>query len=518
PGAVERCDGVDADCDGAVDDDPLDGASWYADTDGDGFGDGAGVRACEALAGHVADAGDCDDADAAVHPGADETCDGVDTDCDGLLDVGAIDGTWLWPDADGDGYGDRWTDPVRDCDVEGRAENGLDGDDADAGISPAAGGSGLTGTLDAGAAAWGVGGSGAGAGLGTAVHLDGGLLIVGAPGVDRAYVFDGLAGYEGLGDATATLAGDDASGFGSAFTVGDLDGDGVADLVVGAPDDGTIGTNAGAAFVFAGPVAGALDVGDALPVYAPSSRDSVGSALAVADVDGDGAPDLAVGAPDHGNTGRLYLLRGPLTATPDLDAETSFGGLGTLDRAGASVAAGDLDGDGLAEVLTAAPGAGAVYVVPGGAPEGFTFADAATIGGRGGSYLTGRDLAIVPDVDGDGRLDVLVGGPAYTGGLGNVAGEAWLLTGPVDGARDLTRHAWATFVGTPGDTAGWSVGGGDLDGDGVTELLVGAPADDAGGSEAGTVFVLRGATGTHDLADADAIVVGHAPALRLGED
>jgi hypothetical protein len=97
PGAPEACDTVDSDCDGSLSDpEATDASLWYADADGDGFGDAAaGVAACEAPPGAVADATDCDDTRADVSPGAAETCDRVDDDCDGLVDEGF--------DADADG-------------------------------------------------------------------------------------------------------------------------------------------------------------------------------------------------------------------------------------------------------------------------------------------------------------------------------------------------------------------------------------------------------------------------------
>lgn len=90
PDATERCNEVDDDCDGAVDDedDTLDASSatvWYRDADGDGYGDDT-ASACEAPAGHVATGGDCDDTNAAVNPGAVETCNEADDNCDGATD------------------------------------------------------------------------------------------------------------------------------------------------------------------------------------------------------------------------------------------------------------------------------------------------------------------------------------------------------------------------------------------------------------------------------------------------
>ena len=85
PDATEVCDGFDDDCDGTVDEpDAADASTWYADADGDGFGDLETPQiACDQPLDYVVDAADCDDSDDTENPDADEVCDGFDDDCDG---------------------------------------------------------------------------------------------------------------------------------------------------------------------------------------------------------------------------------------------------------------------------------------------------------------------------------------------------------------------------------------------------------------------------------------------------
>jgi len=129
PQADEACNGIDDDCDGDVDEGhPT--STWYADTDGDGYGDPeAPLEACAAPADHMQDASDCDDEDDTTHPGADETCgDAQDNDCNGAVDD---------KDADGDGYVDdscydyEGPDAADDCDDEAPGINPGASEDAD---------------------------------------------------------------------------------------------------------------------------------------------------------------------------------------------------------------------------------------------------------------------------------------------------------------------------------------------------------------------------------------------------
>ncbi len=137
PGATEVCNGVDDNCDGNIDEGVQ--TTFYADADGDGYGDaGSTTMACSAPAGYVSDATDCNDADAAVNPGATEVCNGIDDNCDGNIDEG-LTFTTYYADADGDTYGDA-TSTVSTCDgaPAGYVSDATDCNDADASVNPGA--------------------------------------------------------------------------------------------------------------------------------------------------------------------------------------------------------------------------------------------------------------------------------------------------------------------------------------------------------------------------------------------
>ncbi len=140
PGASERCNGVDDDCDGTVDPDTaIDASLWFADTDLDGFGDAsASSVACTAPSGFVTDASDCDDADPTAFPGAPETCDAVDDDCNGTADDAAVDASTWYADVDGDGFGDATSAAASCAAPTGYLADSTDCDDADAASAPGA--------------------------------------------------------------------------------------------------------------------------------------------------------------------------------------------------------------------------------------------------------------------------------------------------------------------------------------------------------------------------------------------
>ncbi len=140
PGASERCDGDDDDCDGSVDEaSAIDAVAWYQDRDDDGYGDEDSTRvACDMPDGYVDDATDCDDFADESHPGADEICDDEDNDCDETVDESAVDASTWYRDADGDLYGDIDT-PYSSCDApSGFVSNSSDCDDTSSSNRPGA--------------------------------------------------------------------------------------------------------------------------------------------------------------------------------------------------------------------------------------------------------------------------------------------------------------------------------------------------------------------------------------------
>ena len=496
PDGIEVCDGLDNNCDGTPDDaSAIDQLTWYADADGDGHGlSGAPTTlSCEAPEGYGAYDDDCDDGLASVYPGADEVCDGLDNDCDGDADTDAIDMVSWYLDSDEDGYGDYLgTADYFSCEVQvGYAGNNEDCDDAAPGTNP--------GELE--------------------VCDDG--VDNDCDGTPNDCVIIGGIDLEGadmrfIGDASDDLAGSVVA------SAGDVDGDGDVDVLIGAPG---VDGGAGEAYLFLDPT-GDVSSADAAAVFVgEDASDYAGYAVSAAgDVDGDGFADVLIGAYGDDdvdiNTGAAYLVMGPISGTVDLSrADAKLTGEKKYDRAGTTVAsAGDVDGDGMDDVLVGSPGndgagsnAGRVHLVLGPISGDFELADAdARITGGAGSDSIGTAMASAGDVNGDGHEDLILGAYEQDDG-GSVAGAAYVLMGPVSGDVSAA-DADVMFVGeAAGDRAGWSVAGaGDLDGDGMDDVLVGAyAADPSGVSNAGAAYVLTGiSAGTMDLSAATARFTG----------
>jgi hypothetical protein len=474
PDAAEVCDDRDDNCDGEVDNDAVDADLWYTDADGDGYGYGEAEPACDAPAAASTVGGDCDDADAAISPAATELCSTADDDnCDGELNVGGSGCTDWHSDADADGYGGD--DALCLCVAEDPyvTADSSDCDDADVDVNP------------------------------DAVEVCGSGVD---DNCDDAAPDCGVAGERSLSDADATVFGTDA--FGSAAIYGS------GALYVSAPAD------AGAVYRFDDPLT-AVELSDASASWTGVLDDELGFALALVDLDGDGTPSLALGAPweDTGgaSAGAVFVFDDPTTASTRSSADSVAYGAAAADFSGfALTALGDQLAVGAYRESTVSGTAGAVYVLSGplattatlDASAGFVYGDAA------GDFF-GRSVA-GGDLDADGIVDLVVG--AYGDDTaGSAAGAAWFYAGPID-APLTTAEATAGRTGElRGDNAGFNVAAGaDINGDGIDDAAIGAFNNDSGGSNSGAVYLVFGPAAGVESLGGDATLVGEVANDNVG--
>ncbi|MBV6479512.1 MAG: hypothetical protein HGGPFJEG_02286 [Ignavibacteria bacterium] len=336
-------------------------------------------------------------------------------------------------------------------------------------------------------------------------------VIVGAPfndngGADagRAYIYFGGSPMNNVVDVTLTgsNAGDN---FGlSVSAAGDVNANGFADVIVGAPGSDAAATNAGRSQIYFGgnPMNNSVDI----TLNGVSAQDNFGTSVSVAgDINGDGYYDVICGAPNNdaagSNAGRAYVYLGgnPMNTGIDLTLTGAAAG----DIFGYSVSGnGDANGDGYSDVMCGAPtndaggsNSGSVYVYFGGASPDNT--SDVTLPGFSGEYF-GNSVSLQGDLNGDGYSDILAGAPSNSA-IFFEGGRTYVYYGgnAIDNLRD------AMFLGeNSGDNLGYSVSyAGDVNGDGYTDILSGAPYNNAGGAAAGKVYLyLNSMTGT-DIAD-----------------
>jgi hypothetical protein len=514
PGAVEDCDGLDSNCSGD-ESDAEEPPAWHVDVDGDGYGAiGAGVSACEPPDGHVALSTDCDEARAAAFPGADELCNGLDDDCDGEEDEEAVDALAWFVDLDGDGAGAGeavWacSQPAGHAAVGGDCEDGLEdvgvgavelcGDGVDNDCDDAAPACGFDGVLDLSHAAWCVWGAGQNGSALARGDVDGDGqddLLIANPfppgGVSRIEVRYG-PWLDQPPAVDAVLQTEGWTFFGWSLQLGDLTGDGVPEVISGAALDWNgPPTSGGSARVvdLSGRPTGTVDVAVVgITVDGATGNENAGTAVASGELTGDGVADLVIGAPAHltgPRQSRVHVVAGPIAANTSVaTAVATVESVSQLDDLGLGVEVGDLDHDGQGDLIVAAPGwqgTGGVFVFFGPVAGSLTLEMAdVVIAGTAGARLGGLeyDAVLATDLDEDGVVDLLIGGPALADPEGVATGGVLWFTGPLSVGLYLPADADGAVYGSEGGSsfgASFAVLG-DVDGDGAGELAVGAPAE-----------------------------------------
>jgi hypothetical protein len=362
-------------------------------------------------------------------------------------------------------------------------------------------------------AAWSTVSGNKGGHLGSAVDTAGDLngdgfsdVVVGAPNFDnatlggRVFVYYGsAAGLPGTANWIATS--DQALGrFGDAVaTAGDFNGDGYADLAIGAPgyDHDGLGS-AGAAFVYFGSAGGLGDPGSPSnadwAVYSDQASAELGTDLGTAgDVNRDNRDDLIVGAPFYNaEWGRVYVYHGG--TSPDTTADWWADSPQAEGNFGYSVdTAGDVNRDGYADVIIGAPHAAYTYVYFGSA-GGLAASPSWESSNTQGDSQAGYAVSTAGDTNGDGYSDILIGAPQYdSNGLDR--GRVYVCFG----SSTLPTCTWLFDGGQPNGRFGSAVStAGDVNGDGYADIIVGAPYADDGGADAGRAYIYYGGAGFPD--------------------
>jgi hypothetical protein len=268
---------------------------------------------------------------------------------------------------------------------------------------------------------------------------------------------------------------------------GDVNGDGYGDMIVG-----VAGFNGGTgrAALYEGAATGFGSVGTWVADGDQAGGAFGACAVSAGDVNGDGYDDLLVGAPLDGASGegRALLYLGTPTVPSSSPAWTANGSIAG-DSLGYAAASGDVNGDGYSDVIVLSkhggPGRAALYL---GSPAGLTLSPAWTFVGtqptEGGGGIT------VGDYNGDGYSDVAIGFPGYQITPGRPVGEVRIFKG---GPSGLSATPWGTISGAmTAMKSGHTVSSGDANGDGYSDLLIGAPGFQGSEPAEGAVFLYPG--------------------------
>ena len=333
-------------------------------------------------------------------------------------------------------------------------------------------------------------------------------IVVGAPdyGTGGAiFVYFGSASGIGTSPGFTFSSAQSGASFGTAVSgAGDVNGDGFDDIIVGAPLwNGTV-TDEGAAFVFEG---GATNPTTWSWMVEPTNEPSASFGNAVSgagDVNGDGFADVVVGAPFHdlgqSNEGSITVYHGSGTGLSTTFARQVGSNLANANLGRSVAAAGDVNGDGYADIVAGAPRytngqglEGRVYVFHGSSTGIGASASRIIEEDQTGAEL-GWSVATAGDLNADGYADIVAGAHLWTNGQSDEGAAFAYLGGP---SGIAATSSWSREGGEVGAEFGRAVAtAGDTDGDGFSELLIGSPLEDNGQADEG---MARTYAGTGDV-------------------